>query len=299
MISNRKIDDIIFSGDWRIHMPFALQALDAYLDDLELLEKGVPLSELGLSKKREASLPDIFAPTARGYQMFANSDGKRSSLKSDLPKKSFAILKLSGVMRADDGLSSYGMDSFSEWLYQIDNNPNIAGTLIKGRSGGGEKMAGQILKNAIADTKKPVVVLGDVLGSAAVEGTLPADEVIASGTSSEFGSIGVYASIDKRIVEMYKKNIEDIYADASEHKNLEWREYIKGNITPLKFKLNNEAKSFKDEVLKYRPQVGAYQDTFKGGMFDAKEAKKRGLIDGIGSFNYALSRLAFHADIKF
>lgn len=299
MISNRTIDEMIVVGEWKIYKPYALEQLHAYYDDLDMLEKGVKVKDLNFTQRKAALLPEVFSPSASGYTLNSEVSGKSSfKNKNEIPKKSFAILKLSGVMRSEDGWCSYGMDTFSDWLHQIYGNENIAGIMIKGRSGGGESMAGQILGNAIEDRNKPIVTYADMLGSAAVEGTIDSDEIIASGVQSSFGSIGVYASIPKWLKEYYEKNVEEIYSTKSPQKNLEWREYLKGNIEPLQKNLDKSADMFHQKVLKHRPDAAKYADTLEGGMFDAKEAKKRGLVDSIGTFNHALRRLGFLAGVK-
>lgn len=298
MTSNRNIDNLIINGEWRIDTEYGMAQLMQYLDELDMLERGVPIEELGISKRKEASLPELFSPSASGYQLLADSGISSLSSARKTPRNSFAILKLSGVMRSEDGWCSYGMYTMADWIAQINANDNIAGILIRANSGGGESLSGQILKNALIDSRKPVVTHADFLGSAAVEGTLPSAEIIASGASSRIGSIGVYASIDKRMREYYQKNYEDIYATQSPQKNIAFREYLRGNIAPLQKEIDKSATSFQNEVLKFRPDVAKYADTLQGGVFDAKSAKKRGLVDSIGTFNDALRRLAFHAGVK-
>ena len=61
--------------------------------------------------------------------------------------------------------------------------------------------------------------------------------------------------------------------------------------------VNRSAELFQREVRKYRSLKGSddYQaQTLAGGMFDANIARNRGLIDGIGTLNYALKRLQSH-----
>ena len=57
--------------------------------------------------------------------------------------------------------------------------------------------------------------------------------------------------------------------------------------------------NFLEMVQKYRPLQGTRADvahTLSGEMFSSSEAKYRGLIDGTGSFQYALKRVIAHAN---
>ena len=67
-------------------------------------------------------------------------------------------------------------------------------------------------------------------------------------------------SLNKIIKEFYSEIFEDVYAQQSTEKNEEFREYVN------------------DEV-------------FAGKLYTAENAKRVGLIDGIGSLDYAKSRI--------
>ena len=146
----------------------------------------------------------------------------------------------------------------------------------------------------MSDSRKPIVVYADLLASAAVDGTLPAAEIIASGNSSQIGSIGVFCSINKKMVKYYQENVEDIYSSTSTKKNEAIRAYLKGDNSLILREVDKAASIFHAEVKKYRPQAAKHADVLEGDLFFAKDAKTRGLIDGIGTSRYALKRLMWH-----
>lgn len=296
MLSNRNIDHLIMRGDsWAIEKMYAIGLINQYIADLEAREAGLSVAELGIAERKAAMLPKV--AESIGVLAFKSYGDESNNIlqNTKIPLNSFAILNLMGAMRTEGDWCSYGMRDFESWIQDANNNPRIRGILIRANSGGGETLAGQILSNAIADSAKPVVVHADLLASAAVDGTLPADEIIASGTSSRIGSIGVYCSVSKKMLDWYKENIVDYYSDRSPKKNKDSRGLFVGDPTALIESVNQAADIFHSEVQKYRPKVLKNQAAKEGDLFFAKEAKQIGLVDGIGNLSYAIRRLAWHA----
>lgn len=281
-------------GEFEIELNWGLQQLAGYLQELDLLEKGAKFSELGIGKRREESQPRIYT-LANGTPHIVSSP-QALSMPEITPPGSYAILRLQGIMRSSSGASHTGVDELSDYFFSAFQNPNIAGVLLEVNSGGGESLAGSRLQSVIAESPKAVVVWAHFSASAAVRATVPADEIIASTDATQVGSIGTLISVDRRFASWYNTNIEDIYADKSTNKNKDFREFLKGNLDPLKANLNRANEQFLSEVSRYRQLNHDPEHTLSGAMFTAKEAKRRGLIDSIGSFSYALSRL--EANVK-
>jgi protease IV len=206
------------------------------------------------------------------------------------------VIPLVGTMFTEDqACGPRGMRSIVNEIYSTYNNTNYKGILIQANTGGGQSSAGKMLDSALQDKNKPVVVHANMLASAGIMGTINATEIIGD-VHGEFGSIGSYISIDKDLIEYYKEYVDDIYADQSSNKNLEFREYIKGNKLPMQDYINKNAQSFIESV---RPRLKGSEakiaETLKGGMYDSKSAKSRGLLDSIGTRNFAMQRLSAHA----
>jgi ClpP class serine protease len=297
MLSNQNIDSLILSGDrWAIDSRYALQYIHRYLADLNAREAGANLSDLGIKQRKRAMLPDIAVPKG-DYQfseLKSNSDDFDALTDSDIPKGSFAVLKLFGAMRADGDWCSYGMRDMADWIDMCSQNDRISGLLIKANTGGGEVLAGQILRNALAECPKPVVVHFDTLASAGCDGCFPATEWIASGNVSQVGSIGVFSSMNKKVIKWYQKNIEDIYSTKSTKKNKALRALLAGDSSLLVSEIDEAADIFHNSLKQYRPQAHGNEDVREGDIFYAEKGKVVGLCDGIGTINYAFRRLHWH-----
>lgn len=289
---NKRIDGNIFSSQkWEIEEQFAHEQLQWYAHQLELLAQGVAFEELELQKRRQESLATVFV-VDNGYQAIKGATHDLSS--QDIPAGSFAHLKLSGVMRMEDGLSSRGIQHMANNIGQAEANPNIRGGIIEANTGGGQAMAGTVLKNALQEAKKPWIVYYHQLASAGVKGTLPARALYGSGEEAQIGSIGSMVSINKRVLNYYQNNVDDIYADQSGNKNREFREYLMGNRGPIIEKLNRSNEFFIQAVKKYRNINGTEEQrerVFSGAMLFSDEAKEVGLSDGVATFNEAINHL--------
>lgn len=292
--SNRDIDALIMHGEFEIELNWGLRQLAGYLQELDLLEKGAKFSDLGIGKRREESRPRVYS-LENGSPVLVNNPDMLAS-PALTPAGSYAMLRLQGIMRSSSGASHTGVDELSDHFFAAFQNENIAGILLEVNSGGGESLAGSRLQSVIAESPKSVVVWAHFSASAAVRATAPADEIVASTDATEVGSIGTLISMDRRFASWYNANIEDIYADKATNKNKDFREFLKGNLDPLKANLNRANDQFLAEVSRYRQLKHDPDHTLSGAMFTAKEAKRRGLIDSIGSFSYALSRL--EANVK-
>jgi len=201
-------------------------------------------------------------------------------------------------MRSSDGLSTRGINSLIQNFNDALTNPNIEGILLEVNTGGGEVTAAQMLKSAIEQSPKAVVVYAHMMASGGVLGTLTADEIVASGPLARIGSIGTFITISKRFAEWYNENYTDIYADKSGNKNKSFRSLLKGDLSALKQDVNSTNEYFLKEVQKYRQLRGDTDVTLSGELFYAGDAKRRGLIDGIGGFQYAVKRLQANVKLR-
>lgn len=283
LLTDNRATAILMGRQWHIEMEFGLATLGKYLANLDMAANNPDV----FARLKQLNAPAILEPDGQQTTIGPNQ------VLSGRPISPGSILRLNliGPMMANGDLCTWGMDDYEEAIRAASQNPNIEGIFIRANTGGGESLAGQILHNAVKSSTKAVVVYADLLASAGVHGTLAADEIIASGPQSRVGSIGTYISIDKEFADWYKENMEDIYADASPEKNAAWRAYLEGDSGPFRKVATESAKIFQAEVKKHRELKGDVESTLRGDMFFAAEAKRRGLVDGIGDTEYALSRL--------
>jgi len=282
---NRAVHSFVFAQE-KLHIDIdcALQYWAEYVQAVNLVSIGQEDAfSLMYSEKRKSEMLRAVSRSEGVYSAYQVNSG------SDIPQGSVAHLKMSGAMRLDGGISSRGIKSLCRDFRAMAANPNIIATVFEVNSGGGESIAGQELKNAIIDSEKagtPVIVYGQTVGSAALDGVLPATKIFAAGPDSQFGSIGSYIPTSKAYRKFFNKNFEDVYATVSPDKNKAFREWLKGNNKPLEEKATASAERFQSEVLKYRElNPSKKENTLKGGMFPAREAIDRGLADGIKTLN--------------
>jgi len=297
MKTNRDIDHLILHGRFHIQPEYGLDMLGTYLEDIMLLEAGARYADLGISQRRAKTMPGVIYAAAGRPVMVQDPALLKDENKT--PKNAFAHLRLQGVMRSRDGASSRGVDSLIQDINLANYNKRIDGILIEVNSGGGEAIAGEMLMSALENNPKPVVAYAHLMAlayahlmaSAALEAMLPADEIIASSKAAEVGSIGTMVTVANKFSEWYKQNYTDIYADKSTNKNAAFRAFLDGDMGPLKKELNATNEAFLAAVKRHRPLKGDIEHTLSGAMFQASAARRRGLIDGIGGYNYALKRI--------
>lgn len=289
------LDTLLMGLTLEIDFDWGLSQLGQYLHEMSLIEKGISYSDLGISERRAATFPRVLTPQ-NGAIFISGSPSP--NLPNNVPAGSIALLQLSGVMRAEDGLSSRGIKSLINDIQQANDNPNFKGIIIEANTGGGDTRAGNMLLSAVDSSSKPIVVWSHLLASAGINGTLAADEIIAAGDSAEFGSIGTYFTYNKQFKDWYNQRFQDVYASKSTNKNRPYREFLKGNMQPLQDSLDRSNELFLQTVAKYRQLTGDVEHTLSGEIFPAREAKKRGLIDSIGNLNYAINRVNAHAELR-
>ncbi|MCB0542100.1 MAG: S49 family peptidase [Saprospiraceae bacterium] len=283
------------SGDLLLLERYGWQALTDFLIELKMMESGtIPYSELGISERRHLQVPEYFSvDLATGTPSKVARD--KSALYEwyqSLPENSVAVVKLHGVMRSQSAASTRGVDMIERDLFEAYDNPRVSAVVLDVHSGGGEASAGFRMASAIQSRNKPVVALTHVAGSAAYLAASYADEIMISD-GGEVGGIGALISFDMRIVNEYKEHFLEIYDPESSDKNLEYRQLKEGNTGPMTEMLVELATKFRGVVRANRELHGneeTQRKTLAGGMFGAREAKRRGLADSGGSLNKAILR---------
>jgi len=186
----------------------------------------------------------------------------------------------------------FGIEEVCEELYQLDNDPNISAHKLIMNTPVGDATAAAELYNTVKDLKKPKIGLVHLAASAGYLGILPCDEIIALSDMSRAGSIGALTSIDKKFAASYKERYDEIYSSKSPEKNDGQRAYLNGDPSIIVRELDKLVDIFQAKVVMHRslnPEFKA--ETLKGRLFNAKEAKTRGLIDLIGPESLANKRL--------
>ena len=230
------------------------------------------------------------------YAWAVDASGKKIGSIADAVDNGVAVINLRGAVMKYDYCGSPGTQSLMKALDQANENQSISAIVLQIDSPGGSIDGTQQLANAIKNSAKPVVAFVDgMMGSAAMWIGSTASQRIASATTDVIGSIGTMASWTDRsgMLEKYGIKQHNVYATASTHKNLQFREANgdneekKSNYEPLiktwLDPLNNE---FAGAIQENLP--GVDKTVLNGSIYLATEAKKKGLIDKVGTFESAV-----------
>lgn len=223
-----------------IDFNFGMTQLNAYLQDLIFLQSGGKYKDLGIAQRREDSRARILTFDSATAPVKVNFAERRDIYdeEKEIQPNSIALLKLSGVMRSQSGISSQGMDGISKDLRAAYSNDNIAGIIIETNSGGGETLAGNMLKSAIQERNKPVVGFGHLVASAAFRALTGADEIIMSSEFSEIGSIGTMVQLDTKALARFRDRIAEFYGTDAPNKNGELRRALAGDYSGIQQRVN-------------------------------------------------------------
>lgn len=262
----------------------ALEYLLQYEQRLELLRDQGNGSAFREAKEQSAQMTIIAGDGTLSITNF-------NKLPQNPQRDSIISFSVNDFMQSNDGLCSVGMKTMSDVLLSYKNDPNVIGAKVNFDTGGGEGMSGHILHNAFKEFGKPVIAYVYNAGSAGYLAASGATEIVAANENSRVGSIGALVSISKKMLDEYANNIVEIYSDSSSDKNKEFRALLKGDSDPLKEMLNKSVQVFHNVVKSNRMLKVDPEGSLRGGMFFAKDAIKRGLVDHIGNNDFAISRV--------
>lgn len=231
-------------------------------------------------------------------RVYLSKDIKAAGIgKSKISAGSIAVVPINGALMKDDYCGSIGYMTRAEQTNALANNPNIAAIIYEFDTPGGSVSGLQTFADAINYAKKQKPVLGFVndgyCASAGYWLASQCDELYVSHKSSSVGSVGVMIRLTdfSGAYEADGIKIHEIYADGSEEKNADYREALKGNYDLIKAELNMLRDLFVSSVKTGRSTKLSAKGTWeKGAMFDANDAKKQGLIDGIKNFDGVIKR---------
>lgn len=288
---NEALEACLLAGPLHIDFEIGLSYFAIYQNDLTLREKGFSIYEIGLAERRKSVAAAVISPLSAGFESIADAGLLRNGRLTT--PGSIAHLKLSGFMRAESGLSNPGAQQLVTDFRSAYSNQHITSVILEVDSGGGETVAGDMIRNVISEANKPVLVYGWTVGSAAYNAATTANEIIASSPSARFGSLGAMYQVNKLLLEAIKASVIHIYGESAPNKNAPGRKALEGDFSGLQQEANLFTVDFQNSVRKLRPLKGSeekIQNTLSGGMFFANEAKGNGLVDSIGNFNFAISR---------
>lgn len=285
-----------------------------FLTDVELLKTGaVTLKELyGTSpvyaertsgEEEEANKPkhfeDYLILDNGDYQVYDDMDEEEESSRlsgvRNVGGSVIRHIRHRGVMMKYTDWCSYGMDHIVTQIKAAYDEPRVDAVVLELDTGGGAAQSAEMLRQAIKDRNKPVVVCAKNAMSGGMWGTAPADHIVADGEIANFGSIGVYIEfIDS--TEAYEKEgykIHRPYATKSTHKNKGYEDAIKGDydyiikndLDPMNEQFHSVMEN--DRGLSPDPDAERWAN---GQTYLSREALAVGLVDSIGSLQTAFQK---------
>lgn len=208
--------------------------------------------------------------------------------------KNIAVVPIIGSLMKKDYCGAAGMQTIAARIKQAEQTESVSGIILNIDSPGGTVDGTKELADTVKACTKPIIAFADGLAaSAAYWIGSSANKFIAKDTTTEVGSIGVVLSFIDNQKAMEKEGYEfhDIFADQSSEK---WKEMIdaqKGDYSTIKeWTLNPLASEFQEAVKGNRPNVK--DKALHGRVYLAKLAKRLGLIDSIGNFDFAVQELS-------
>lgn len=230
------------------------------------------------------------ADAVKEFAWAANASGQRISTIEDAVDNGVAVINVRGAIMKYDYCGAAGTQSMIRALNAANNNPSLSAIVLQIDSPGGSVDGTQQFAEAIKQSKKPVVAyVNGMMCSAAMWIGSAAAERIASSNTDIIGSIGTMARwMDFK--EMYARagvKTHEVYASNSTQKNEGHRAAEEGNYEPLiTGTLDPMNDEFTAAIQQNIPNVD--KSVLSGNHYVAKEAKKKGLINKIGSFETAV-----------
>lgn len=268
--------------DWLVERNWLMSNLDI----LQRMEQGKEKPE-GYGMQIDLSTPDGEIIASLNEKSETATQGRKSK------SKLFATISYIGpIYKYGWG----GSKDFGNALKLMASDDAISAVRIILDSPGGEAAGTRELYQIIRDFPKPILVVTDgLMASAAYYLGAGADQIVATQPNDRIGSIGTMVSIPD-IVGWFSKmglNIYEIYSPDSTEKNKPFRDLIAskgGDSKAIEKELKFTNDIFLADVKAVRPAVT--DDTLKGAVYYAPEAKERGLIDDIVSMEDTLQILS-------
>ncbi len=271
----------ILSGAWLI----SKERSTAYASILLSLIKGESFSEGDSAFARERNRSYIIGAIGDQPQRFGFAD-------SNIPEGSVAIIPIrSEILKYDQPCGPRGSQSILTDVKSADQNPNIKSILLVVDSPGGQVTGTDLLAEAIKNSTTPIVAFIEGMAASAAYWIISgASKIIASSDLDRIGSIGTMLMVEdlQPALEAQGVKFHEVYASLSVDKNKEVNQVLAGDYEPYQKNVLDVINSkFLSSIKTNRPTVD--DSTLTGKMYFAPEAIALGLIDEIGSLEYAIS----------
>ena len=271
----------ILSGAWLI----SKERSTAYASILLSMLKGESFSDVDSSIARERNRSYVIGAMGDQPQRFGFTD-------TNIPEGSVAIIPIrSEILKYDQPCGPRGSQSILTDVKSADQNPNIKSILLVVDSPGGQVTGTDLLAEAICNSTTPIVAYIEGMAASAAYWIISgASSIIASSDLDRIGSIGTMLMVEdlQPALEAQGVKFHEIYASLSVDKNADLNQVLDGKYESYQKNVLDVINSkFLSSIKANRPNVD--DSTLTGKMYFAPEAIALGLIDEIGSLEYAIT----------
>ena len=267
----------ILGAQWLIHQDTAV----SYLPALIAFVKGQEL----LLKPSGDQKPYVVAFTDTARQL--PTVGKWELTDSTIPENSVAVIPVDGV------ICSWNSMDLMTMLRDAQANNSINSVLLVVNSPGGMVSQIDLLAASIKNLNKPSVsVVMGMAASAAMWVISATSYRIATSPIDVIGSIGTKTSIQdySGMLEKIGIKITDFYATKATRKDEEVRAIKEnGDTKPMTAFVDFVNEVF-HQAIRENLGISADSEVFTGAAYFAAKAQELGLINEIGSMDYALTK---------
>ncbi len=208
-----------------------------------------------------------------------------------------------------DGPLAFAPDPFEMLFYGVEDSraveravkmaatsPEVSAIMLRINSPGGQIMGGAEMAEAVSAASKRKPVMAHASGMMASLAYLVGSQAgagIYAIPSAQVGSIGViFTAIDRsRMLEAMGVKVEVITNRAAKFKAIgnPTQPMTEDGRSHLRERAESAFGAMRDTILSARPKIP--DDSMQGQVFTGREAQKAGLVDAIGSFDFAMAAL--------
>ena len=271
----------ILSGAWLI----SKERSTAYASILLSMLKGESFSDVDSAIARERNRSYVIGTMGDQPQRFGFAD-------TNIPVGSVAIIPIrSEILKYDQPCGPRGSQSILSDVKSADQNPNIKSIILIVDSPGGQVTGTDLLAEVICNSETPVVAFIEGMAASAAYWIISgASKIIASSDLDRIGSIGTMLMVEdlQPALEAQGVKFHEIYASLSVDKNVDFNHVLDGKYESYQKNVLDVINSkFLSSIKANRSAVD--DSTLTGKMYFAPEAIALGLVDEIGSLEYAIT----------
>lgn len=289
----------ILAGQWFIHRSWA----DAHLPLVAALLKGQNVSFVERSGSENYEQPFAIDPQTMERTEFYKYDWAADSYKPNpnIAPGSVGIIPITGPLTHYNGeCNEPGMIKRTTWLLEMQKRENISSIVQLIDTPGGEGRAANGYCAVMAKSKKPILSYVDTMcASLGMWFSAGSMETWLSHDLACMGSIGSYVMLADftGYFEQMGIKLHEIYAPQSEDKNKDYRDALAGDYKAIQEDLKIHVDAFINYVKVNRGEKAAanVKEWNSGKMFNAQDAVKIGLADGVKDLNQVVSKAAWLA----